>query len=965
MGPCRQRKAVLMAPAGSKNAPEARAREKIDRLLQDSGWIIQDRDDMNLSIPAVAVREFKLDHGHGFADYLLFLDGQAVGVCEAKPAGVPVRNVEMQAKKYVEGLPDALEAPHRPLPFAYISTGEETAFINHLDPLPRTREVFSFHRPETLRDWLTADTLDTWTKRPGGFYTAADDTKPSTLRARLRAMPPIVLPGMWPNKVRAVTNIEKSLFDDRPRSLIQMATGTGKTLLAVTTLYRLIKFGGARRVLFLVDRANLGEQAEKEFQGFRTPDDNRKFTELYGVQRLTSNTIGSSSKVVISTIQRLYSVLKGEPDLDPELEEHTSLDDDAGLPKEPLPVIYNRAVPPEFFDIVFIDECHRSIYSLWRQVLEYFDAHLLGLTATPAKHTYGFFNQNVVMEYPHEQAVIDGVNCDFDVYKVRTQITAQGSTVQAAPGVMLGYRDRLTRKTRWEAPDQDVSYESGDLDRNVVALDQIRLIVRTFRDRVLRETFPDRKEVPKTLIFAKDDSHAEDIVRIVREEFGKGNDFAQKITYKVTAAKPADLIQSFRNSYSPRIAVTVDLIATGTDIKPVEIVVFMRSVKSRVLFEQMKGRGVRVIKVDELRAVTPDAKAKTHFLIVDCVGVCEAKLADTRPLEKDPSVSLKALLEHVAAKGTKDDYLSSLASRIARIQKRCGPEDLHQVQDVTGGPTLRDISNALIRALDADVQDAEAREMFRLSRAEEPTEEQLKKASKPLKEAAIAPLVQTPALRKLLLDLRQRFEQMVDEVSRDALIDSQTGYSAEAKEKAQTLVKSFEAYVAENKDEIEALQFFYSIPHKKRLRFKDIQKLADAIKAPPRAWTPEKLWRAYETLEKSKVRGASAERLLTDIVSLVRFALHQEPALVPHSEHVHSRFETWVAQQENQGRDFSDEQKRWLGMMRDHIATSLEMEVDDFDLTPFTDEGGLAKASRVLGKELPAIVRELNEVLAA
>lgn len=621
-----------MTPPPGEGTPEKKAREKIDALLEQSGWEIQDRAEMNLTRPAVAVREFKLAKGHGFADYLLFMDGQPVGVCEAKKTGTPVRNVEVQANKYVGGVPPELDTKRKDLPFVYISTGDETAFYNLLDPHPRTRELFTFHRPETLREWLSADTLDAWVKLSGGSFTAADDEKPSTLRARLRAMPPVVLPGLWPNKVQAVTNIEKSLFDDRPRSLIQMATGTGKTLLAVTTLYRLIKFGGARRVLFLVDRANLGEQAEKEFQAFRSPDDKRKFTELYGVQRLTTNTIGASSKVVISTIQRLYSVLKGEAEIDPEAEEGEPFDSDEVERKEPLPVVYNRSVPPEFFDVIFIDECHRSIYSLWRQVIEYFDAHLLGLTATPAKHTYGFFDQNVVMEYPHEQAVADGANVDFDVYKVRTEITAKGSTVQAGQGVMLGYRDRLTRKTRWEAPDEDVSYEAGDLDRNVVAVDQIRLIVKTFRDKVLRETFPDRTEVPKTLIFAKDDSHAEDIVKILREEFGKGNDFAQKITYKASNAKPADLIQSFRNSYFPRVAVTVDLIATGTDIKPVEIVMFMRTVKSRVLFEQMKGRGVRVIGNDELRAVTPDAKAKTHFLIVDCVGVCEAKLALSHPL---------------------------------------------------------------------------------------------------------------------------------------------------------------------------------------------------------------------------------------------------------------------------------------------------------------------------------------------
>ncbi len=825
--------------------------------------------------------------------------------------------------------------------------------------------MFSFHRPDTLREWLTADSLDAWLKRSGGFYTAADDTKPSTLRARLRAMPPVELPGMWPNKVQAVVNIEKSLFDDRPRSLIQMATGSGKTLLAVTTLYRLIKFAGARRVLFLVGRANLGEQAEKEFQGFRTPDDNRKFTELYGVQRLTSNTIGSSSKVVISTIQRLYSILKGEPDLDPEREEHSDLDAGPEI-TEPLPVVYNAAVPPEFFDIVFIDECHRSIYSLWRQVLEYFDAHLIGLTATPAKHTYGFFNQNVVMEYPHARAVADGVNCDYEVYRIRTQITEAGSTIEASEGTMVGYRDRQTRKVRWEAPDEPLTYSASDLDRNVVAKDQIRLILQTFRDKVLKEAFPERTEVPKTLIFAKDDSHAEDIVRIARDDvFGKGNDFVQKITYKVTGASPRDLIQQFRNSYSPRIVVTVDLIATGTDIKPVEIVMFMRSVKSRVLFEQMKGRGVRVINPDELRAVTPDARAKTHFLIVDCVGVSEQQLSDTRPLEKSPTVSLRALLDHVAANGTHDEYLSSLASRLSRIDKQCDADDRKRVAEASAGPSLAIIVAGLIHAVDDDVQEHAARKMFQLASGAEPTDEQIRKAAEPLKREAIQALMSRPALRNLILDLRHKFEQVVDEVSKDDLLQDNTGFSAEAREKAATLVHSFEQYLNEHKKEIDALQFFYSQPHRKRLRYADIKALADAIEVPPRQWTKEKLWRAYETLEKSKVRGAGAERLLADIVSLVRFALHQDGELVPHADRVQARFQTWLGQQRNAGRTFNAEQQHWLEMMRDHIATSLEIDTDDFDLTPFAGEGGLARAAKVFGNELGAIVGELNEVLAA
>jgi type I restriction enzyme, R subunit len=955
-----------MTPAGSARAPEAVAREQIDRQLETAGWTLQHRDDMNLAAgDAIAVREFKLRKGHGFVDYMLFLDGQAVGVCEAKPAGFALTSVEFQAKKYVEGLPSELDVPYRPLPFAYVSTGDETIFINSLDPLPRSRPVFSFARPETMRDWLQADTLDQWLKNSVGFYTAADDTKPSTLRARLRAMPPVELPNLWPNKVKAIVNIEKSLFDDRPRALIQMATGTGKTMLAVTSIYRLIKFGGARRVLFLVDRANLGEQAEKEFQNFRTPDDNRKFTELYAVQLLKSNSITPSAKVVICTIQRLYSILKGEPELDPEAEEHTDLDDAAQGPSEPLPVDYNQAIPPEFFDILFVDECHRSIYSLWRQVLEYFDAHLLGLTATPASHTYGFFKGNVVMEYPHEEAVADGVNCDYEVYRVRTEITQRGATVEAGPGTMVGFRDRQTRRTRWERPDENITYRAEDLDRNVVAVDQIRLLIRTFRDRVLKETFPDRTEVPKTLVFAKDDSHAEDIVRIVREEFGRANDFCQKITYKVTGAKPADLIQDFRNSFNPRIVVTVDLIATGTDIKPVEIVMFMRAVKSRVLFEQMKGRGVRVITPDALRAVTPDARAKDHFLIVDCVGVSEQELSDTRPLERNPSVSLRVLLDHVAANGTNEDYLSSLASRLARIDKRCGPDDRKAVNDASGGVSLANLAAGLLHAISGDAQEAAARNMFGLAGGAEPTAQQLKKAAEPLKREAIKPLMSLPPLRKLILDLKQKFEQIIDEGTRDVLDEQHTGVSDEARNKAAALVKSFEQYLRDNRNEIQALKFFFSVPHRKRLRYRDIRALADAINAPPRSWTPEKLWRAYEMLEKSKVRGASAQRLLVDVVSLVRFALHQESELIPHAERVRKRFARWLAEQENRGKRFTDEQRRWLEMMRDHVATTVEIEVEDFDLTPFANEGGLARASQLFGKELRHVVRGLNEALAA
>lgn len=581
--------------------PESRARETIDRLLLAAGWIVQSRDQANVTAGrGVAIREFPLKSGYGFADYLLYVDGVPAGVVEAKKEGETLSGYEIQTEKYSLGLPDELKPYRKPIPFCYQSTGIETRFTNLMEPDARSRPVFGFHRPEAFADWLTEES-----KTPG-----------STLRAPLKHLPALIEEHLWPAQIKAIKGLEKSLSESRPRALIQMASGGGKTFAACNFCYRLIKYAGAKRILFLVDRKTLGRQAKTEFEQFTTPEEHRKFTELYNVQLLQSNKLDPVGKVCITTIQRLYSILKDEPDVeDPEREEKP-LGSLETLVKEPVRVDYNPAVPLEFFDFIVIDECHRSIYNLWRQVLEYFDAFLIGLTATPSKQTFGFFNQNLVMEYNHEQAVADGVNVGFDVYRIRTAISEHGSTVNA--GFWVDKRDRLTRRVRWEQLDQDFSYASNQLDRDVVAPDQIRTIVRAFKEKLFTEIFPGRTEVPKTLIFAKDDSHAEDIVNIVREEFGKGNDFCQKITYRtgtvrvpikkklpdgtevddvvyksIGSVTPEDLLISFRNSYNPRIAVTVDMIATGTDVRPLECLMFLREVRGRTLFEQMKGRGAR------------------------------------------------------------------------------------------------------------------------------------------------------------------------------------------------------------------------------------------------------------------------------------------------------------------------------------------------------------------------------------
>jgi type I restriction enzyme R subunit len=772
-------------------------------------------------------------------------------------------------------------------------------------------------------------------------------------------MPPVPDADLWPAQLRAIHNLEHSLAEGRPRALIQMATGSGKTVMAVSSIYRLIKHAGARRVLFLVDRGNLGKQAKAAFDGYRAPDDNRTFSELYNVQHLTSNQVDPVARVCIATIQRLYSILRGDPELDPEADE-TSLAELARVIRDPVPVVYNPTLPIEFFDVVFIDECHRSIYTVWKQVLDYFDAFLIGLTATPSKQTFGFFDQNLVMEYGHEQAVVDHVNVDFDVYRIRTRISELGSTVEA--GHYVDRRDRQTRRRRWEKLDEDLEYESRKLDRDVVASDQIRTVVRAFRDKLFTEIFPGRTEVPKTLVFAKSDSHADDIVQIMREEFGKGNDFCQKITYRTTGKKPDELIRDFRNDYLPRIAVTVDMVATGTDIKPLEIVLFMRDVKSRVLFEQMKGRGVRFIEPSDLQAVTREATAKTRFVIVDAVGVTERdEFTDAPSLERNPSAPVKSLLGAIAAGSIDPDVVSTLAGRLLRLDLQLGAEEKERVREI-GGASLQQIAAGMVEALDPDRQQTVAREKYGIAEQEEPPEELVAGVRREMLHAATRPLAANPELRNLLLDLKAAAEQTIDAVSRDELLAA--SYDAGAKERAKALTGSFEQFIADNRDEITALQLLLGSDSHRRPTHDQVRELAAAIQAPPRQWTTEQLWEAYETLDASRVRGRP-ERVLTNVVSLVRYAVHRDAVLEPFPARVRERFAAWMAQQEQGGRGFTPEQRQWLEMIRDHVAANLEIAAEDFEYAPFVQKGGRAAAHRAFGAELPRIMDELMEVLAA
>ena len=644
-----------MPPDVNQN-PEQIARDRIDGRLREAGWHVQDGNaiDFNAGL-GIAVREYQTDVGP--ADYVLFADKQAIGVVEAKPDswGARLTTVEEQSEGYANAKLKWLSNTEA-LPFLYESTGQVTRFTNGRDPNPRSREVFTFHRPETFKEWMRA---------------------PRSFRSGIAALPPLNPAGLRDCQTRAITRLEASLKADKPRALVQMATGSGKTFTATTQVYRLLKHADARRVLFLVDTRNLGEQAEQEFMAFIPNDDNRKFTELYNVQRLSSPHVAGDSQVVISTIQRMYAALKGE-ELAEGAEDETPAERKWHR-KEPLPVVYNGTLPPEYFDVVIIDECHRSIYNVWRQVIEYFDAFLVGLTATPDNRTYGFFQKNVVSEYTHEEAVADKVNVGNEIYLIDTEVTQSGGTIKAEQ--LVERRERQTRARRWEVQEEREDYHASQLDRSVVNPDQIRTVIRAFHDN-WREIFPGREELPKTLIFAKTDSHADDIIQTVRQEFGEGNDFCRKITN--AAKNPKSSLSAFRNDYYPRIAVTVDMIATGTDVRPLECLLFMRDVKSRSYFEQMKGRGTRVLTPDDLQKVTPSARAKTHYVIVDTVGVTKSIKTGSQPLDTRPSIPFKDLATGLMMGDRSEETVSSLAGREEREKTGGKPPRPRRPADVDG-----------------------------------------------------------------------------------------------------------------------------------------------------------------------------------------------------------------------------------------------------------------------------------------
>ncbi|MCI8867950.1 MAG: DEAD/DEAH box helicase family protein [Anaerotignum sp.] len=916
-------------------SPEEKARFVIDEKLIQSGWIIQDVKQLDLSAGlGIAVREFLTSTGR--MDYALFVDGAPVGVVEAKRSdyGENITAVEGQTARYAKSS-FKCNVENYEIRFAYEATDKLVRFTDYRDIKYRSRTVFSFHRPETLQALLDM---------------------PDTIRNNMKKFPPFDTTGFRDCQTRAIAKLEDSFSGNKPRALVHMATGAGKTFTAITEAYRLLKFVNMNRILFLVDTKSLGEQAEQEFLAYIPNDDHRPFSNIYGVYRLRSSQMPKSVQVYISTIQRMYSILKGE-ELDESAEEEPggmSADSGSRTPRE---VVYNTKYPPEFFDCIIVDECHRSIYNVWSQVLEYFDAFLIGLTATPDNRTFAFFNENVVSEYSREQAISDGVNVGEDIFLIETEVGQRGGYIMKQ---QIEYRNRLTREKRWKQMDEDINYSPSQLDRDIVNPSQIRAVIRSFKENLYTTLFPRRKEVPKTLIFAKTNSHAEDIVQIVREEFGKGDEFCKKITYSVE--NPDKVLSEFRNGFHLRIAVTVDMIATGIDVKPIECLIFMRDVRSKNYFEQMKGRGTRTMKKDDLQKVTPSAtEDKDHFVIIDAVGVTKSNKSDTRALERVPSVSLQELMMK-AARGTRDEnILTSLASRIIRLNIRMTEAERKEFQE-KAGVSLSKAAQALLDAFDPDVIVERAGIALSVDKNELSPEQkaQMDIAQKELISVAVAPF-RKPEVREYIENIRRRHEQVIDNVNLDSILFA--GYDTSREEDADRVIRTFREFIRENRDEILALRILYDQRYKDRpIAIARLKELYEKLRS--KGVMLDRLWDCYAIKQPEKVkRGTMAQ--LADLISLIRFEAGAADTLAPFAERVNYNFQQWTFRRNAGAVHFTEEQMAWLRLVKEHIATSLSIEPGDLDLSPFDRRGGLGRFYEVFGEGYEDILIELNVELVA
>ena len=855
--------------------PEEKARAIIDRMFEEAGWKVVDRDKYAPNMTAVAIRE-GLMVGNREADYLLFLNGKAVGVLEAKRIETDINSdiVQEQARLYTRSCPKWCQAwfPNIPLPLAYVANSRDLMFYDTRKSNSEFEYCKKIHTPKEVKKLLGLE----------DDYVGLPMLNPKGLRAC---------------QYEAITELEKSYCNGENRALMVLATGAGKTYTACLAAYRMLAFTPMKRILFLVDRNNLGKQAETEFGTFRLTENGDPFNTIFTVNRLKSSSVPVDSNVVISTIQRLFSLLKGDEITDSDDDYDEIEDKEIILPEHP-----NLA--SDFFDMIIIDECHRSIYGNWQKVLNYFSkAKLIGLTATPVPETKAFFNNNIIVNYTLEKSIIDGVNVDCRVYRIKTQTTENGGAILEGEKVKreMCYTGQVETVNNQETK----NYTREELNRSIVNPAQIKLILETYRDAVYTEMFTDPQReanmdyLPKTLIFALNENHATNIVQIAREVFGHNdNRFVQKITY--SAGDSNELIRQFRNDKDFRIAVTCTLVATGTDIKPLEVVMFMRDVASEPLYIQMKGRGVRTIGDEQLRNVTPNAYSKDCFYLVDAVGVTEHEKSITTPSDGATTklMSLKELLEKITHGNVSDDYLRLLASRLSRISHKCEEKDREKFISLAH-ISMMDIADNIFDALEQGF-------LPEYINVNEPNTD---------RKALVCNIANYPDAREFLLILNAGFIETLMP-GEDTLISK--GFS---QEEAQTTTSAFEAYCEEHKDEIEALRIIYN-NQGEPLTYTMLKDLENKLKFASSKFNTSLLWNSYAIINPQMVKHSSTKEekeALTNIIQLVRYAFHQIERLESLYPSASQRFNLWCGQNQ---RPLTEEQIGVMQQVFSYIASN-------------------------------------------
>lgn len=860
--------------------PEEKARQKIDQWLTDAGWKVVDREDYEPTCTAVAIREGLLK-GNLEADYFLFINGKAVGVLEAKREDIEAfsNKVCEQAVLYARSVPNIYQTYQKPLPFIFTSNGKDLYFCDFREQDSYFKQIMSIPTPHELVEKLGIEDI-------------------------FAGLPTLKKKGLRDCQYEAVTELEKTFRNGQNRALMVLATGAGKTYTACLTAYRMLSYTSMRRVLFLVDRNNLGKQAEGEFGTFRLTENGDAFNTIFTVNRLRSSYIPSDSNVVISTIQRLFSFLKGEDIEDSE-------DDDENEPAEEITLPPNPYLPHDYFDMIIIDECHRSIYGNWRKVLEYFDtARLVGLTATPIEETKKFFNYNIIVNYTLEKSIVDGVNVDCRVYRIKTQVTETGGAI--LEGEKFKEETRYTGEVKTVSSKETKIYTNKELNRSVINPAQIKLILSTYRDVVYTELFnepqrePNMDYLPKTLIFALNEAHATNIVQIAKEVFGRTDDrFVQKITYSTGDSN--ELIRQFRNDKDFRIAVTCTLVATGTDVKPLEVVMFMRDVESLPLYIQMKGRGVRTIGDEQLRNVTPNAFSKDCFYLVDAVGVTE-HAQTVKPIDDGPTtktITLKELLEHISHGYIPDEYLKRLAATLARIHNKANDSQRKEFARLCHDD-MKELSARIYDVLEKGI-------LPPFVSTEEPNLE---------RKGLVSPLANHANARRYLLILAAGFVNTLMP-GEDTLISK--GFSIED---AKNTTEAFEDFCKEYYDEIEALRIIYSNAGEP-ITYSMLKDLEHKLKMANNHFTPKQIWNSYAILSPSKVKRSTTKEesdALTNIIQLVRFAFRQIERLDSVVTTSKQYFNLWLGQTQ---REITDKQREVISRIVDYIASNGACTVRD------------------------------------